>query len=109
MFCIPNSDDLKHWALRECHDNSLQIPFGIAKTMDRLNITFCWPGIARTAQAYVRACEACQANKPSNHQKGGLLQPLPIPQRPWESVYGFYSQLTKIIAVSLEALRSKIT
>ena len=86
VLCIPDSDDLKHWALRECHDNPLGGHFGIAKTMDRLTRTFYWPSIARTARAYVRSCEACQTNKSSNQQKGGLLQPLPIPQRPWESV-----------------------
>ncbi|KAL0311493.1 UNVERIFIED_CONTAM: Transposon Ty3-G Gag-Pol polyprotein [Sesamum angustifolium] len=33
-------------------------------------------------ETYVRACLICQQDK----EKAGLLQPLPIPKRPWESV-----------------------
>jgi hypothetical protein len=35
---------------------------------------------------YIRTCPSCQANKRVNVPPLGLLQPLPIPSRPWESV-----------------------
>ena len=37
-------------------------------------------------QTYVTGCDACQRNKPSHQAKIGLLQPLPIPERPWQQV-----------------------
>ena len=35
---------------------------------------------------HVAACEQCQRNKPASGKPQGLLQPLPIPEHPWESV-----------------------
>jgi Chromo (CHRromatin Organisation MOdifier) domain/Integrase core domain len=35
---------------------------------------------------YVRSCDSCQRNKPIHHRKFGLLQPLPVPTRPWSSL-----------------------
>ncbi|KAL0301588.1 UNVERIFIED_CONTAM: hypothetical protein Sradi_6435600 [Sesamum radiatum] len=36
-------------------------------------------------EAYVRTCLICQQYKGDHQKKAGLLQPLPIPKRPWES------------------------
>ena len=36
-------------------------------------------------KAFVRSCESCQRNK-SGKIKVGLLQPLPIPDRPWAHI-----------------------
>ena len=32
---------------------------------------------------YVRACQTCNQNKPLRQAPSGLLQPLPVPHRPW--------------------------
>ncbi|KAJ9532204.1 hypothetical protein QJQ45_003892 [Haematococcus lacustris] len=37
-------------------------------------------------RSYVRSCHSCQVNKSSAKKPAGLLQPLPIPERPWDSV-----------------------
>ena len=34
---------------------------------------------------YVRSCVSCQCSKASNQKPGGLLQPMPVPVRPWSS------------------------
>ena len=39
-----------------------------------------------TRSTYVTSCDACQRNKPSQQAKIGLMQPLPIPDRPWQQV-----------------------
>ena len=35
---------------------------------------------------YVQGCETCTRNKTPRHQPYGLLQPLPIPDIPWQSI-----------------------
>ena len=37
-------------------------------------------------EEYVHTCIICQQDKSDHHRQGGLLQPLPIPERPWASV-----------------------
>ena len=43
---------------------------------------------------YVRCCNTCARNKSSSTAPGGLLQPLPIPDEPWDEVsMDFITQL----------------
>ena len=37
-------------------------------------------------QEYIKACSVCARNKPSSGSCMGLLQPLPIPSRPWSDI-----------------------
>jgi hypothetical protein len=37
-------------------------------------------------ELYVKTCLVCQQDKVKQHQPSGLLEPLPIPEKPWESV-----------------------
>ena len=37
-------------------------------------------------QAYVKSCLVCQMDKTERKKAAGLLQPLPIPERPWENI-----------------------
>ncbi|KAL0415861.1 UNVERIFIED_CONTAM: Transposon Tf2-11 polyprotein [Sesamum latifolium] len=48
-------------------------------------------------ETYVRTCLICQQDKADHQKKAGLLQPLPIPKRPWESVsMDYISGLPKV-------------
>jgi hypothetical protein len=38
------------------------------------------------AEEYVKICLTCEQNQTLNKKQSGLLQPLPIPEGPWESV-----------------------
>jgi transposase InsO family protein len=45
---------------------------------------------------YIKSCDLCQRIKASQQVPAGLLQPLPIPSRPWEQVsMDFITQLPK--------------
>lgn len=37
-------------------------------------------------EGYVRTCLICQQDKVENKEPGGLLEPLPVAERPWDSV-----------------------
>ncbi|MCO5555626.1 hypothetical protein L7F22_009171 [Adiantum nelumboides] len=47
---------------------------------------FYWPRLKKDVEEFVRSCMACQKVKFDKHKAQGLLQPLPIPTRPWESI-----------------------
>ncbi|CAI7918905.1 unnamed protein product [Closterium sp. NIES-53] len=47
---------------------------------------YYWPGMATNLQQFVTSCDTCQRMKSSKQKKAGLLQPLPIPEQPWQVV-----------------------
>lgn len=56
---------------------------GISRTICLLQNSFWWPAMAREVTAYVKSCQVCAQSKIPKELPSGLLQPLPIPQRPW--------------------------
>ena len=58
---------------------------GRDRTLSKLSRHFYWPRMGLSVKDFVRSCELCQRSK-SSRVKQGLLQPLPIPDRPWESL-----------------------
>jgi hypothetical protein len=94
LVCVPDDPELKRMILEECHDSPMAGHFGIAKTLDLVSRTFYWPSMRKYIMDYVGGCDICQRSKSSNHKPYGLLQPLPIPERPWSSIsVDFITQL----------------
>ena len=82
---VPDST-LRTDLLQEAHDSPTSGHLGRDKTYELLSRTFYWPGMRKFVEEYVRSCPSCQASKPSQRLPIGLLQPLDIPLRPWQSV-----------------------
>uniref|UniRef100_A0A0G4G3Q5 Integrase catalytic domain-containing protein n=1 Tax=Chromera velia CCMP2878 TaxID=1169474 RepID=A0A0G4G3Q5_9ALVE len=59
--------------------------FGTGKTYRKVASLYYWPKMWRSVASFVRACDRCQRSKGPTAARPGLLQPLPIPSRPWES------------------------
>jgi hypothetical protein len=68
------------------HDALLGGHLGRDKTLERLQRSYHWGKMSYDVQSYVRTCPQCQLNKPAQQKPIGLLTPLPIPGRPWESI-----------------------
>ena len=81
---IPHS--LQKDVIRDCHETPCMGHMGITKTLDMVRRRFWWPTWRQDVTEYVRSCRSCQYNKPLTGKPHGPLQPLPIPQEPWESV-----------------------
>jgi hypothetical protein len=84
---IPATDiSLKADILHECHDIPTSGHLGSAKTLELVKRQFYWNAMDKEVKEYVTTCLTCQRDKPSNQAPIGLMQPLPIPERPWSSV-----------------------
>ncbi len=55
---------------------------GIAATVQLLTNRFWWSTLQADTINHIRQCPTCNVAKPSHQLPAGLLQPLPIPQRP---------------------------
>ncbi|MCO5592302.1 hypothetical protein L7F22_046302 [Adiantum nelumboides] len=59
---------------------------GIDSTINALEMYFFWPSLRKDTESFVRSCLVCQRVKYDRGKAYGLLQPLPIPTAPWESI-----------------------
>lgn len=83
---VPNNTALKQQIMHACHDSPASGHPGSKRTLERVQRLFWWPAVAKDVDSYVRACDSCQRMKSSTQAPAGLLQPLPIPNRRWESI-----------------------
>ena len=84
--CVPSRPEFRSYVLYQHHDHPTAGHMGQKKTYQSLARQYYWPGIHEYCRRYVESCVACRTSKASNLRTGGLLQPLIIPTRRWESV-----------------------
>ncbi|GBG62993.1 hypothetical protein CBR_g34693 [Chara braunii] len=82
--CVPDKESLRSLFLGECHDATGH--FGYKNTAANLLQRFWWPTMLKDTRLYVETCQVCQRDKPRTQAPLGLLKPLPIPERPGESL-----------------------
>ena len=79
-------DSVRARVLQWGHSSKLTCHPGSHRTLVFLKQRFWWPPMNRDTRSFVAACSTCARSK-SNHQApAGLLNPLPIPSRPWSYV-----------------------
>jgi hypothetical protein len=83
---VPDNHQIKLDILRQTHDSPLAGHLGQAKTFALVSRHYFWPGMRAFVNTYVQGCQTCQRNKTPRHKPVGLLQPLPIPSGPWQSI-----------------------
>ncbi|GKV44052.1 hypothetical protein SLEP1_g51279 [Rubroshorea leprosula] len=87
-------ESLRRELMKECHDSKWAGHPGIKRTMALMEELYYWPKMRDDVEAYVRTCLVCQQDKIKQQQPGGLLEPLPTPECPWECVtMDFFSAL----------------
>jgi hypothetical protein len=67
--------------LEEFHTTPQGGHSGFYRTYRRLAANLYWMGMKNTVQDFVKGCDICQRQKYMASSPGGLLQPLPIPDR----------------------------
>ncbi|KAI2660465.1 Transposon Tf2-6 polyprotein [Labeo rohita] len=59
---------------------------GIEATLQLLGNRFWWPGQRTDTIQFISRCAVCNISKVPHRLPAGLLQPLPVPQRPWSHI-----------------------
>ena len=59
---------------------------GTNKTLAYLRDHVWWKDITTDTNTFCQTCGTCKRSKPSNQKPYGLLNPLPVPGIPWESI-----------------------
>ena len=80
---LGSCDVLKAAVLQQVHDNPLEGHLGFLKTLHKVQRDFYWPGLRSDVKKHVKECDVCQRLKYETCHVVGLLQPLPIPNKPW--------------------------
>ena len=86
LIYIPDDAEIKKKILQDCHDSLTAGHFGLDRTYDLLRRNYCWPGMKRDADLFVKSCDICQRTKQSTVNTAGLLQPHDIPPRNWHTI-----------------------
>ncbi|KAA0060093.1 uncharacterized protein E6C27_scaffold39G00090 [Cucumis melo var. makuwa] len=94
---IPRAGDLRKKLLYECHDTLWVGHPGWKRTYVLLKKVYFWPNMRDDVMQYTKTCLICQQDKVEKVKVAGLLDPLPVPTRSWESVsMDFITHLPKV-------------
>ena len=78
----PLRSEVLQWA----HSTHLTCHPGIQRTKEVLQQRFWWASLDQDTREFVNACPVCNQHKSSHQAPAGLLQPLPVPHRPWSHI-----------------------
>jgi hypothetical protein len=93
---VPEDKELQTLLISEFHDSKYAGHFGMSRTWVAVGRMFWWKSLAGDVAKFVSTCMACQRNKARRHKPYGLLQPLPVPEKPWHTVtFDFIVKLPK--------------
>ncbi|KAE8676710.1 hypothetical protein F3Y22_tig00111582pilonHSYRG00743 [Hibiscus syriacus] len=93
---VPRAGNLRQKLLKECHDTPWVGHPGWRRTVAFLGQGYYWPQIRQDVMDYPKTCLICQQDKVDRHRIAGLLEPLSVPARPWESIsLDFISRLPR--------------
>ena len=80
---VPKGDHLRVKVIKEVHDQPAVGHPEAKQTLNMLRCHYYWPAMRGEEEQYLRNCHMCKQAKASRDAYNGLLQPLPIPERPW--------------------------
>ena len=82
---VPEGEDkqLRMRVIKEVHDQPAVGHPGTERTLHMLRRHYYWPAMREEVEQYLRNCHVCKRAKASRDAYNGLLQPLPVPERPW--------------------------
>lgn len=83
--CIPLGST-RNAVLELAHDTAAAGHRGFEKTYDLIARDYYWRKMMLSCRKYVAGCEVCQKTKSSSLAPAGMLLPLTVPDRRWQSI-----------------------
>jgi len=77
---------LQHKVFQSLHTSAIGGHSGFPVTYARIKQLFYWPEMKLLLKNWVQSCSICAQAKPDRAKYPGLLQPLPIPDRAWQTI-----------------------
>jgi len=68
------------------HSHPVSGHFSINLTLALIRRDYVWPNLCSSVTDYYRSCTTCSRSKSKCHKSYGLLQQLPVPVCPWDSI-----------------------
>ncbi len=78
--------NMRQRVLHLVHDSPSSGHPGITASLQLVSDRFWWPSLQADTITFVQQCTVCNMSKSSHQRPAGLLQPLPVPQRPWSHI-----------------------
>jgi hypothetical protein len=77
---------LQQKILAAMHTGAIRGHSGVSVTYRRVRALFAWPGMKAQVRQFIETCSICKQAKPERVRYPGLLEPLPVPPHPWNTV-----------------------
>ena len=86
LIVVPEDDGLRSRCIAINHEIPSAGHPGKDITLELVQRHFWWPTVRQDVAKHVASCVSCQVHKTSSRKPAGQLQPLPIPDYPWQSM-----------------------
>lgn len=84
LLVVPGA--LRREVLEACHSEVTSGHLGYTRTLNRVRQRYYWPGLPAAVKHYVQTCLDCQRRKSPPAKPAGLLQPVQVPQTPFDQI-----------------------
>lgn len=86
LIFVPEAEDLRERIVQTIHEQPTVGHPGIQRTLSTIRRSYYWPEMKKMVERCVNNCNTCRRAKAPRDQYNGKLQPLPVPDQPWEDI-----------------------
>ena len=84
LILVPQS--LEKEVIKRYHEDIREGHPGEARTVEKIQRNYYFPGTIRKVRKYIRTCDNCQRNKPIRQKPFGKMRNDKAPSRPWQQL-----------------------
>lgn len=92
---VSEQENLRTAILDDLHSRLTSAHPGRNKLRRLVQTQYWWPGLSKDVDRFVANCRVCRSSKAPRDKTPGLLHPLPIPLRSWQSIQMDFNAMPK--------------